>query len=568
MATTSWKDTDLCLVATAGDVVDGSLTELDPSEPLKIGRTGKGLRLPDPLVNLQHARIEWDTKRGGYVIIDLGSTTGTWVDEECIKGDSRPIGLRTKLRFGDTAFEVRLRARYPAVVRVMMFVGVASGILAVVALVLLAFSEPPPLAIAWSAPVRQGLELPSRELRLSPAFLRARGIDLTETRILRITDHDFNGRDEAWLRTPTREFVVTWDETGTVVPLGEFPAGCSTRSASPGGTSHDSFPVVECSGAIFLPTGEGYRLEGQDGVVVWVRQPTSPTQPTEPPPEGEPPPPAAPTELHAVPMRVVLKDSPSFAGFLAERSITDSAHYVICEDAFPGIRAQVLTSLGEVRVASYGCLDKLRLSEPIGKVVAVALTAAGHKALVDDVTTFYAGNPDGMFLDADHLSVIDAARRDPGVLRGGIKLKADASPMVMDAVAPERALPEVGRVLSVAGQRYQPAPLAWSAGVLSPGLAEHDPEGCADLRIRTGTFRCFGSCMRTTDFLVVEDVGCGDPTEVLSLTYSGGTARGTIGETEVLAVVDSVSRGVGLEVLQARISTRSTARRRGPEDGN
>jgi hypothetical protein len=106
----------LSLVAVTGDLEPGAEWVLSVDEPLVIGRTAKGIQLPDMLVSLQHARISFDKKRG-WIIEDLNSATGTWVDEECLKGGSRPLALGTRLRFGDTTFTVANAKRTPKVLR-------------------------------------------------------------------------------------------------------------------------------------------------------------------------------------------------------------------------------------------------------------------------------------------------------------------------------------------------------------------------------------------------------------------------------------------------------------------
>src|SRR5690349_9276962 len=106
----------LSLVAVSGDVDVGAEWVFSVDEPLVVGRGSKGVQLPDMLVSLQHARISFDKKRG-WIVEDLGSATGTWVDEECIKGTSRAITLGTRLRFGDTSFVVMNAKRAPRALR-------------------------------------------------------------------------------------------------------------------------------------------------------------------------------------------------------------------------------------------------------------------------------------------------------------------------------------------------------------------------------------------------------------------------------------------------------------------
>src|SRR5512136_148492 len=54
--------------------------------------------LEDPQVSRRHARLT--LQAGGYVIEDLGSTNGTFINEQRLTG-AQPINLGDKLRLGD-----------------------------------------------------------------------------------------------------------------------------------------------------------------------------------------------------------------------------------------------------------------------------------------------------------------------------------------------------------------------------------------------------------------------------------------------------------------------------------
>ena len=53
-------------------------------------RVGRGhdaeIRIPHPVISGLHARIVRDKKRGGYVLEDMGSSNGTWLDGTPVKG--------------------------------------------------------------------------------------------------------------------------------------------------------------------------------------------------------------------------------------------------------------------------------------------------------------------------------------------------------------------------------------------------------------------------------------------------------------------------------------------------
>ena len=555
---------DLQLLAIDGDIDPGTKIDLHPGEPIGIGRSSRGLRLPDPLVSIHHARIEWDAKRG-YVVTDLDSATGTWVDEECIQNASRPIGVGTKLRFGETSFVVQQRRRYPVWVAGVMAATLAFG---VVALGLTAWirslpSEAP--ALQWREPVRQGAKS-SDILTIPTAYARARSLDPGELRIRRVTDYDYDGIDEVWLRDGEKaEFVVTFGPDGRWVDLGEIPVGCHDKAMAAPGTAPDGFPALDCENVHYLLFDGKYRISRHDGVVAWVVPKGKRKPPPQIDPEGheggheeapaEEPDQAPLVEGDMSTLRVVLKDPARLAGFLAERGITEPVHYVVCEDAFPGLRAQALTESGELRALSPGCLGSFKMTEDhAGKPVAIATTAWGREALLDDINTFYAGSDDGLFLDDEDRTLVELATASPGFMRGDVKLVMENTAVFVDPIAKDRQLP-AGRRPIPRDQRVELAPPAKTASVSTPGLAEIQAGGCAKLRVRTDDFLCTGLC--ASDFLTVEEVGCGPAEHVLSVPYDGGVVDGSIRGLDVRAEVLTGSSGV----LSARLGWRST-----PED--
>jgi hypothetical protein len=546
---------ELQLVALDGDVDKGTVVPLDPAEPLPIGRSSKGLRLLDPLVSIQHARISFDERRG-YVVTDLDSATGTWVDEQLIQNDSRPIGIGTRLRFGDTQFEVQRVRRLPfwvlGVFTVLLLIGFSTF-----SAVFVARLQPMKPLLKWTGPVRQSAALTSDLIDVPHEYTRERGIDLRELRIRRVTDLDYNGLDEVWFRYGTHaEYLVSFDSEGRWIDLGSLPVDCHDQAAEVGAPS-DGFPVLDCAGVTYSLVDGRYRATGHTGLVAWVRPPSeSPTPAAEPSPEGEAPFDVAATESLPRPLRVVMRDPSRLAGFLAERGVTEPVHYVLCEDAFPGIKAQVLTASGQLRPLSFGCVGGLYLSDPeAGRPVAAAFTAAGRDALLADVMSFYAGNPDGLFLDPDLASRLAEAGRSPGYQRGSIKLSSDATPVFFEPVAPDRPL-EGFRSPIPKDPRSPASAGASTATIVTEGAAELDLPGCAKLRVRTESFSCLGLCTGGSTFLTVDEVGCGEVTPLLALPYTGGMADASAQGFDVRATVE-FSDG---EVLRARITWRPQQR--------
>jgi len=71
---------------------------------LTIGREGCDIVLPDPEVSRRHAVI-LVLDSGDVAIKDLGSTNGTWVNEERADGPT-PVGPGDVVRFGNTLWHV------------------------------------------------------------------------------------------------------------------------------------------------------------------------------------------------------------------------------------------------------------------------------------------------------------------------------------------------------------------------------------------------------------------------------------------------------------------------------
>src|SRR5687767_14933399 len=89
----------------------GERIPLSPHSPLLIGRSKRGVHLPDPLVSIEHAEISWTTDR--YYIIDLGSLSGTFLDEKRLTRDPTPLLPGMSLQIGESLFRVELRRVRP-----------------------------------------------------------------------------------------------------------------------------------------------------------------------------------------------------------------------------------------------------------------------------------------------------------------------------------------------------------------------------------------------------------------------------------------------------------------------
>jgi pSer/pThr/pTyr-binding forkhead associated (FHA) protein len=75
--------------------------EYDVEEGATLGRGDVEIHLEDPFASTRHARL---VRQGGIVVIeDLGSTNGTYLNEELLEGP-RPLHPGDRIRIGDSTF--------------------------------------------------------------------------------------------------------------------------------------------------------------------------------------------------------------------------------------------------------------------------------------------------------------------------------------------------------------------------------------------------------------------------------------------------------------------------------
>ena len=73
----------------------------DVGEGATLGRGDVEIQLEDPFASSRHARL---TRQGGILVIeDLGSTNGTYLNDELLRGP-RPLHAGDRLRIGDSTF--------------------------------------------------------------------------------------------------------------------------------------------------------------------------------------------------------------------------------------------------------------------------------------------------------------------------------------------------------------------------------------------------------------------------------------------------------------------------------
>jgi hypothetical protein len=75
--------------------------EYDVSAGATLGRGDVEIQLEDPFASSQHAKL---TRQGAIVVIeDLGSTNGTYLNDELLRGP-RPLHAGDRVRIGDSTF--------------------------------------------------------------------------------------------------------------------------------------------------------------------------------------------------------------------------------------------------------------------------------------------------------------------------------------------------------------------------------------------------------------------------------------------------------------------------------
>ena len=92
-------DAPLLVVESAPGHQNGSRYDL--SEGAILGRGDVEIVLEDPFASSRHARI--DRQGGAMVIEDLGSTNGTYLNEELLRGP-QPLHPGDRIRIGDSNF--------------------------------------------------------------------------------------------------------------------------------------------------------------------------------------------------------------------------------------------------------------------------------------------------------------------------------------------------------------------------------------------------------------------------------------------------------------------------------
>ena len=96
------------VIGTSANVTDGGLTGTSMhlgDQTITIGRADDStLVLTDDYASARHARLV--PQDGQWLVEDLGSTNGTYLDREKLQGPT-PAPIDTPIRIGKTVFELR-----------------------------------------------------------------------------------------------------------------------------------------------------------------------------------------------------------------------------------------------------------------------------------------------------------------------------------------------------------------------------------------------------------------------------------------------------------------------------
>ncbi len=387
-----------------------------------------------------------------------------------------------------------------------------------------------------------------------------------------------------------RDYVAKFDVQGRWVDMGHVPQGCVDvvdEESSPGP------PVMSCDGVTYYLHKGKYRPRDHEGVVVWIRPHFEDVSREkirelivgaggtllEPEPGTEPAPAPKvvipdgivgavyPEDLATErfqdrtsdkPLRFPLREKQKLAGFLTSRGIEEPIHYLICEEALPGVAPQALTQSGVLVPLGRPCnVDVALTAWRLGRPAIMAFTAEGHQALLADAKTFYGGNADGVFLNRSHKGLFQWLEAPAGPLIGSAQVKLEGPAMTFRGVADDRVLAE-GRSLIPTGD-IEPAPLAVTTMLLSRGRAELDPPGCSLIEIDVGPWHCAmsGGCLGGNTFYEVRDTGCGnDRSPLMRVTYREGVTTVSTPRLDLRSDVKVRTDGDRTTVLSAKFTYR------------
>lgn len=370
---------------------------------LLIGRGKKLVDLLDSQVSTRHCAIEWQDDR--FTIRDLGSANGTRVDgvevgpEPVALADGVTIGLgESVLRFVETRSVLPQWVYWAALVALVLS---TPGFIQLLIDWRLWDRMVPTIEAPAAVMGHAGSPLStlgkSHILPLDRCLMREVQSNGDGLSIRRVTDWDGDGVSELWVEGQGWERVYTFDRRGNWQLLGELPQGCQNSTGTGFRDLHCGNKLYRFrTGLPFQPSANRcvrgsnkgrYDLARMNGAVVWMNGPGGPL--------GQP-----------VPYQFGLKGQQDIATWLGERGVDSPVHFLVCEDMFPGIGAQVLTAAGSIERLQPGCANTLeigggRAGEYTSRPYAVAFTETGRKALVRELGVFLGGSELGHFQNPD-----------------------------------------------------------------------------------------------------------------------------------------------------------------------
>ncbi len=575
----------LDLVVLTGPL-EGQVVQLRPNEPLLLGRSSKGLQLIDPLVSLNHSEITWEGDR--YWIEDLSSATGTYVNDVRLLDKAVCLVPGMRIRMGETDLEVRERPRSAA----LRIVGAAAALL-ILYLGVRSFMDSIEVSydpkIRWATVVNQGAGFQSDVLEIPTSFIRESGVDHRELQVERVTDFDANGVDELWLRWPGGRRVVTFNPDGSWKNISDLNADCLDKSRSleeglpaecyvdksrvrsempqicRGFDLSDGFPDQDCAGTTLRFNDGGYHIVEHAGLYAWM----PPTKEVELPllakakgkVTGTPLTKRVVTEGPIEPFLFTLIRPSNLAGFLADRGVVEPVHYLVCEDAVPGVRAQVLTESGEIVPLTVGCIGDLKAEGLTynaefgdGLPRMLAFTGVGYEALLEDVAVYMGGGIDKLFMDRGQLAAYDKLSAAPQRRLGSMRIAFEGPVRIFDPIAEEVEVAE-GRRLLASEFAAPPPPISRVVRIDGPG--RYPMEGCSELEVTTNDWHCLftKACGANSKFLTIHNIGCGEAAPA-RYPYARALSPYMDDHIEGRVSVESIDVDGQIDVLRVRMAYR------------
>jgi hypothetical protein len=558
----------------------GDVVQLKPQQPLKLGRSLKGYQLIDPLVSLSHAEIAWEGDC--YWLQDMGSATGTFLNDQRLADKPVMLAHGMRIRLGDTVLEVRAR---PKAALMRMF-GIAVAILVVMVSIqqyranIVVDYDP---TLKWHQAVHQGGAGDSSRIDVPVAFIRETGVDNRGLKIDKVTDYDHDGVDEVWLSWKTGQRVITFLPDGGWRTIADLPMDCKERPRAGEETlpaecfansatikselpevckqygQATTFPDLDCSGATWRFTGAAYTPIAQEGVVVWMPPTKDVKDDAKSKEEGKDVFVKEPDVGYPVPFLFTLTRAGQLGGFLAERGINEPIHYLVCEDALPGMKPQVLTQSGEFVVLPVGCLGAIDLMGPKRateflelRPKMIAFSATGYRRLVSDLAVFLTGADDDSLMSSDKRKRFENIRKVPERRQGSYLLSFAGDELLTSAIAGEGPIPVSGR-LQVSELVDSLPPRAYS--ITLDEARRYDIEGCGDLEVTAEEWHCSSSkgCSASDTFMVLKNPGCGTNKE-LRVPYKSGKYTFKDGFIEGVLRLETAESARQIDALRVRFT--------------